>query len=247
METKNYYSKDYMAKYTNQSRSLESREKKSLAIIRKICMHAEGKFCDIGCGDGFFLGSVAEALMSNWSYYGGEYSDFQRERAAQNKRLVIEKIDLEKGLHYSDGFFDVAYSGEVIEHLYDPDMMVTEICRVLKSGGYFILTTPNMNSWLSRLLFPLGMQPINYECSTVSSTYGYSWLKRFKRQDWPVGHVRLFNIHSLKDILQANGFEIISIKGATFEFIPNRLRWLDNFFALMPSFASGLVVLARKI
>ncbi len=124
--------------------------------------------------------------------------------------------------------------------------MVKELNRICKPGGFCIITTPNMNSWISRLLFPFGMQPINYECSTVSSAYGYGWLKSVKRQDWPVGHVRLFNVHSLSDILRANGFEIIKVRGAVFESMPKPLRWLDRFFAHFPSLGSGLVVLARK-
>lgn len=247
MEKYNYYSDKYMERYSNSPRVLEYREQVSLKMIKRICSASYGRFCDVGCGDGFFLSHVVEQVGQGWQFYGGEYSDYQREKAATNKNLIVEKIDLEGKLHYDDNFFDMVYSGEVIEHLYNPDQMIAEVQRVLKKGGYFLVTTPNMNSWLSRLLFPLGIQPINYECSTVSSAYGYRWLKRIKRQDWPVGHVRLFNAFSLTDLLEANGFEVCEKRGAGFEHIPRGLRWLDRIFAHTPALSSGLVFLCKKI
>ena len=39
--------------------------------------------------------------------------------------------------------FDLAVSVEVLEHVEDDEKFVSEVCRVLKPGGRFIMTTPN--------------------------------------------------------------------------------------------------------
>lgn len=247
MKKENYYAQNFMERYNNDRRELEQREIKSLEMIERSSATVGGRFLDVGCGDGLFLQAVADRCGERLDYYGGEYSDYQREKASRRGNFKITKLDLEDGINFADEYFDFVYSGEVIEHLYNPDIMLREVGRILKSGGGFIVTTPNMNSWVSRFLFLFGIQPLNYECSTVSSAYGYAWLKWAKKQDWPVGHVRLFNRHSLSDMLRGNGFQILQVQGAVFEFMPRPLRWLDRFFAHFPSLASGIVILAKKI
>lgn len=247
MKKEDYYTRSFMDRYEQTERTLEQRECKSIKMLTNLSLTLGARFLDIGCGDGFFLQEVSRVLGDHIEYHGGEYSDFQRVKASERTGYSIAPIDLESRLGFDDESYDVVYSGEVIEHLYDPDNMLGELNRILKPGGYCIITTPNMNSWISRLLFPFGMQPINYECSTVSSAYGYRWLKEIKRQDWPVGHVRLFNIHSIRDILLANGFEIVKTQGAIFEFMPKPILWLDSFFSLFPALGSGLVVLSKKV
>ncbi len=247
MEKKDYYDRRFMGKYEQTERELEGRERISIEILADLPLKEGSSFVDIGCGDGFFLQQVSNALGKDVICSGGEYSSFQRSKAVERTGYSIATIDLEGKLGFDDASFDVVYSGEVIEHLYNPDNMVKELNRIMKLGGYCLITTPNMNSWISRLFFPFGMQPINYECSTVSIAYGYGGLRAIKRQDWPVGHVRMFNIHSIRDILRANGFEVIKAKGAVFEFMPRAIPWMDHFFTLIPGLSSGLVVLAKKV
>lgn len=102
---------------------------------------------------------------------GGDYSKYKCEEAKSSTGFPITHINLEEKLDcYQNSSFDLVYAGEVIEHLYNPDNMVKEICRILKQNGYFILSTPNMNSWISRFFFCfLGIYPLNCECSTESS------------------------------------------------------------------------------
>jgi len=47
-------------------------------------------------------------------------------------------------LPFPDNFFDVVVSFETIEHLYETDKYIVEIKRVLKRGGIFICSTPNI-------------------------------------------------------------------------------------------------------
>ena len=43
---------------------------------------------------------------------------------------------------FPDSFFDYAVAGELIEHLEEPARFIAEAMRVLKSGGWFALSTP---------------------------------------------------------------------------------------------------------
>lgn len=44
---------------------------------------------------------------------------------------------------FSDEEFDLAFSSYVFEHLVDPHAVIQETYRVLKSGGHFLVLTPN--------------------------------------------------------------------------------------------------------
>ena len=246
MKLKDYYTPDIVSSYADIDRNLEDRELKSIKIISTLDLIEGSKFIDVGCGDGKFLTSLSLKVKKKLIFFGGDYSLHRVEQAKENTGFQISQINLEERLGFESKSFDCVYSGEVVEHLYNPDNMILEINRILKNNGHLILTTPNLNSWISRMLFLFGIQPLNYECSTVSSIYGYGFLKKFKKQDWPIGHVRLFNMKSLIDILENNGFAVKKIQGVVFEFMPQPLRLPDRLFSYFPSLASGLVVHAVK-
>jgi len=61
--------------------------------------------------------------------------------------------DLNGPIPFEDNSFDVVFSTEVIEHLYNPHNLVNEAWRVLKPGGMFFITTPNVHSIMQKLRF----------------------------------------------------------------------------------------------
>src|SRR5574341_379520 len=50
-------------------------------------------------------------------------------------------------LPFPDGCFDLVYSINVMEHVSDPGLVLSEAIRVLKSGGFLHFTIPNYGSW----------------------------------------------------------------------------------------------------
>lgn len=66
-----------------------------------------------------------------------------------------KKYDLNQAgpLPYQGGFFDLVVCSEIIEHLENPWKLFRQAEQVLKPGGIFILSTPNVLSLHSRLLY----------------------------------------------------------------------------------------------
>jgi len=142
-----------------------------------------------------------------------------------------------ENLPFSDSYFDVVYAGEIIEHLFDTEHFVSEVKRVLKKDGIFILSTPNLAAWYNRVLFPIfGIQPFFTEVA-LHRYYGRKPFKRVGRN--PVGHIHVFTTKAIKEFLTVNGFNIKKIKG----YPVKEKNLFDLFFALFPSLSSGVIII----
>jgi SAM-dependent methyltransferase len=202
---------------------------------------------DVGCGDGGFLDDLARHVGDpRVRWVGVDYSKHQLEKAAALP-YEFEWCDLDEGIPLPDESVDLVHAAEVIEHLVDPDRLVEESARVLRPGGYILITTPNLHAWYNRLLFPLGIQPVFYESSSRSTVIGAGPLRALKGGTLPVGHLRLFNRTALLDLLRNEGFSPVTVRGARFHAVPRALGWLDSLLCRRGSVASILVVLAQKL
>lgn len=235
---------------TEERRFLFERERKSLSIILKY-LHSNNKeginFLDIGCGDGYFLNSLSSSYNGKLFQLGIDYSVYQIKQVKNRSiNVSLSQVNLEEGIPCTNCSFDIVYAGEVIEHLFNPDVFVREVYRILKIDGIFVISTPNINNWLSRLIFPLGSYPVFYETSTENSKFGYGFLKTIKKQSLPVGHVRVMNVDALNSLLITNNFQAVETQGCVFERYSGMLGFLDKLFTFRATFSSGLVVSAKK-
>ncbi len=98
---------------------------------------------DVGCGEQPFRGRIESR---KGSYLGCDIS--------QNTGKSVDVIGNVRRLPFADRSFDVVLCSEVLEHVEDPDGAFGEMLRVLKGGGYLIVTTP--------FLYPLHEEPDDF-------------------------------------------------------------------------------------
>lgn len=183
------------------------------------------KMLDVGCKGGSLLIEEKDRFKHG---FGIDISEEVIALARKNvleqgisKKISFKQADLEKGLPFSKGEFDIVTCMAVLEHLFDPEKAVREMCRVIKKNGYLIIEVPNI-AWLPRRLsLFFGLRPRT------------SWAP-----GWDGGHLNYFTFSSLKKLLANSGFNVVKI-GCSGIFA--RLRYL------YPSLLSGnIVILARK-
>ena len=63
----------------------------------------------------------------------------------KNRRSNVESVVLGDMTNSDlpDDVYDIVVSVEVLEHVEEDERFVSEVCRVLKPGGIFLMTTPN--------------------------------------------------------------------------------------------------------
>jgi len=113
------------------------------AIGRAARLYASGDLLDIGCGT-----KPYQELFEVDSYIGVDLP-LSHDISRQDKKVIARSraIDVHGSalaLPFSDSAFQTVVSFQVLEHVPEPQQMLSEIARVLKEGGTLILSTPQM-------------------------------------------------------------------------------------------------------
>jgi 2-polyprenyl-3-methyl-5-hydroxy-6-metoxy-1,4-benzoquinol methylase len=98
---------------------------------------------DAGCNEGFLSQALVEAGNNVFSV------DNDPEMIGKAKEIfgiTALQADITERLPFPDGFFDVAVGGEVLEHLSNPGLGLSELFRVSK--GRVIVSIPIGSYWL---------------------------------------------------------------------------------------------------
>ena len=107
-----------------------------------------GSILDVGCGRGFLLKKLSEKSEPGTKFFGIDISPKLVEIAkSNNPEATVEIGDAEK-MRFNDATFDFVFMTEALEHMQDFSKSLSEIMRVLKPGGIFIVTIPNRD-WAS--------------------------------------------------------------------------------------------------
>lgn len=109
----------------------------------------EAKILDLATGRGYLLRRLSGAGFTNLAAADLDAGSFSLDKGKYN----FKELDANEPLPYPGEAFDVVISSETIEHLERPRQFVRECYRILRPGGLFILTTPNVETIFSRLYF----------------------------------------------------------------------------------------------
>lgn len=197
---------------------------------------------DLGCGNGMStevaMARCALASQSKIAFVGIDWSVAALTQARRRGVTALRGSIERPGLGLASSCADVVIMSELIEHLVDPDLALSEARRVLAPGGTLLLSTPNLAAWYNRALLVLGVQPLFTEVS-LEGIYG-------RPGHEVVGHLRVFTRRALMQLLAAHDFIDIAITGAPYHDVPRPFRPLDRFLCRVPSVASILLATARR-
>jgi SAM-dependent methyltransferase len=125
-----------------------------LRTVERLPGYPDLAVLDLSCGEGEILAALDRAgCRCRGTHYRDEDYVVRRPRDVLGRAPIDEGIDLVRPLRYRDASFDVVVMSEVLEHLATHVTVVREVGRVLKPGGYFVFTTPNVHRVHSRWHF----------------------------------------------------------------------------------------------
>ena len=138
-----------------------------------------GRHLDVGCGSGSFVYWMTE---NGWNSCGIELNN-EAVEIASGLKLNVREGDLETAGH-PENYFDLITAWEVLEHIPDLKQFLSEVRRILKPGGKFAGSVPNIVSW-EALLFGKDWQPLEIPY-----------------------HLYHFSPESLKTVLEGSGMKL---------------------------------------
>lgn len=197
------------------------------------------RILDVGCTDGFM-----SMLFKDMGLYTiGVDASKSAIASAQGRcdEAYVANLDGQP-LPLEDGRVDLIWAGEIIEHLFSTENFLRELLRVSVPGGRLILSTPNLASWINRIVLPMGLQPFFTETGTEKSNYG----NFLRKQGMPAGHIRTFTLSSLRHLLVGTGWQIEKAHGASI--LEDRsVKWFDLAVShAFPSLATDMILVCRK-
>jgi SAM-dependent methyltransferase len=134
-------------------------EYRGLRIKATSNLHAEcmRRICELGLPPGartLDVGAGSGALSQRLIDHGFRVEAIERDRDTFLVSAPCHTCDLNTDFstRWSEPF-DLIVAIEVIEHLYDPRHFIRSCLAILRPGGTLIVTSPNVESWVSRIRF----------------------------------------------------------------------------------------------
>ncbi|MBI3231791.1 MAG: class I SAM-dependent methyltransferase [Candidatus Doudnabacteria bacterium] len=231
MDQKTYYNKLHKGEMRiKRERMSYVGDRFSDELIRLADIKNNDKILDVGSGEG-----CLEV----------EYNDVLGDKFVVGIDVSVEALKLSKAKYrvvadaarmpFKSFVFDKVLSREVIEHLENIDIVndaLSEMNRILKTGGIASISTPNGNCLI----------------------FFFTHMIRGKRNPNPVLHPTMLTKKTLKRVIKNNGFDVelksyllpIPVPRYEYAFPEFIMRYFYYIGRLFPSIAHGFVVKAVK-
>jgi SAM-dependent methyltransferase len=185
---------------------------RSYLVYRELAsrLSKRSKVIDLGLFPGTLIRQLRFLLNDKITYYGvglnvdKDFEDFMGPYLESCVNVELDpfysKSDEKIYIPFEDNTFDAVVATEVLEHLISPVEMIAEGSRILRKGGFFMVTTPNVSHIGAVLKLMLGIS--NYERLDRSPMY-------LQDDPWR-GHIRFYDKKELKTLFHRNGLRLVS-------------------------------------
>jgi SAM-dependent methyltransferase len=153
-------------------RWIEGRRLKAIRSLAQVS--PADRVIEVGCGGGHVL-----RLFPDCELTGVDVSGEMLRKASRNLegyRVTLLKGELHQ-LNLPEGGFDRVICTEVLEHVVDPEQLLSQMNRLLKPGGRIVVTLPN--------------DPLVNGLKTAIRASGMSLFPPFRRIAWGGDHYHL--------------------------------------------------------
>lgn len=185
---------------------------------------------DIGCNDG----TISSQLLKLGIRVCGLDLSAENVRQARERGIDAAVGNAREKLPFEEGYFDVVFAGEIIEHLYDPEAFMREVRRVLRPGGAIVLTTPNLASLGNRMRLLVGRYP------KLMSPY---------LSEGMGDHIHMFTVDTLERLFVKTGFFLTDISSSSISLSKEGFGppYFPLLAGLCPSLGDLLIAKGQKI
>lgn len=109
-------------------------------IVERLNDISGGRVLDVATGDGDFISLLKKTLRDYDSFTGIDVSGKDVEAARKSMGGAAEFFEMNaENIEFEDGRFDTVCMANSLHHLDDVGLVLGEMKRVLKAGGYIIL------------------------------------------------------------------------------------------------------------
>jgi 2-polyprenyl-3-methyl-5-hydroxy-6-metoxy-1,4-benzoquinol methylase len=205
-----------------------------LRELERLLPELEGRparVLDVGAG---FEAPLFRALLGEIDL---DTLGFEDDRFAPRRDEAHLQLDLNEAGRFDAephaGRYDGVVCAEVIEHLYrTPSQLLRLLHRLLRSGGFLLLQTPNAARLHNRLQLLRGRNPF----------------EPFRETEMNPGHFREYTVDELLQLGRSSGFDVVRWKTANYFRSPslaNRLAVAGDRVT-PPRLRAGITVVFRK-
>ncbi len=221
---------EYLAGFAANEDSRKYLETHETRLVKTLEITPPGGPCDRVLEMGAYL-QITPALKTKLGYgevrgcYYGKLgrTDLREVESADGEvfRCQIDHFDAEKDpFPYQNGYFSTVLCGELIEHLFeDPMHLMSEVNRILKPGGHFVLTTPNV----------VALRGISAILQGYHPGFFHSYIKPAESGEVDARHNREYTPREIHKLLDNSGFEVVRLETGEFRDEPHpEFGWVQH-------------------
>lgn len=160
-----------------------------LTLIDRHRKYFEKPLADFGCGDGSFGAALFSKIDFGIDNDPEALTSCARQKAYENRILGSEtKIPL------PSGFLGSVVANSVLEHTRQPEASLAEISRLLRPGGFFVMTVPllGFSRHLARYFGMTQSRKVNREYHHYTLVEAETWIQWLALAGFDVVVVRLY-------------------------------------------------------